>query len=659
MKIISKRWVKNAIAIAIMVILCGSMVFTMSYAKSNVQSSGMPQMSQSGDSSGGPGGGGTPPDQSGSDSSSDSSNDKQSSSQSGSASNDQQGSGQNGSTSGNQPSGQPPAKPETSGQSQDDSSTQSQGSSNSSSDQSQNDSSNSDSQQDNNNSTQPQDGGQGDQSQGSSGMPQGGPDQGSDLTTLYYILFGAESFLLALALMEIIITKGNKRSLRRSLYSRDKIIIAALSVILITGSGTFLCSKITTDYVLAADAISGQSTSQSASYSAVKEITEDTTLTSGSYSSKSADENVILAAGDIEAALSNLTISKTGNSDGGDNSNFYGTNSGIIAKDGADLTLTDLSITTKASGANGVFSYGGSATTDNEGGDGTEVSISDSKITTTGDNAGGIMTTGGGIMNASNLTIKTAGTSSAAIRSDRGGGTVNVDGGTYTTTGAGSPAIYSTADITAKGAKLIAKASEGIVIEGKNSVTIEDCELTDNNNKLNGQSTTYKNIFLYQSMSGDAADGKAEFTATNSDITTKQGDTLYVTNTTASITLKNNTITNTDSDGNFLRAQADSWGTSGSNGGNVTLNMIKQKASGNIVIDDVSTLSMTMKSGSSYTGTINGDNKAKSIKLTLDKNSKIKLTGDSYISSLEDADSNYSNIDFNGYTLYVDGKAIN
>lgn len=609
MKTISKRWIKNAVAIVVMLALCGSMFFTMSYAKSHAQASDMPQMSQGSDSSGGPGGGGTPPDQSGSSDSNSQSSDQQ---------NTQDSNGQqSGQDSSGQQSGQPPAKPEDSGNSR--------------------------------------------QSGNSSNMPQGAPDQGSDLSTLYYILFGAECFLLALALTEVIITKGNKRTLRQSLHNRDKIIIFALTVILVTAGGTFLCSKITTDYVLANSnsGAPGQSSAQTASYTAVKELTEDTTLKSGSYSSKSADGNVVLATGDIKAALSGLTITKTGDSDGGDNSNFYGTNSGIIAKDGASLTLKNLKVTTKASGANGVFSYGGSATTDNEGGDGTTVTISDSKITTTGDNAGGIMTTGGGIMNASDLTIKTAGTSSAAIRSDRGGGTVNVDGGTYTTTGAGSPAIYSTADITASSAKLIAKASEGIVIEGKNSVTINDCELTDDNTTLNGQSTTYKNIFLYQSMSGDAADGQAEFTATNSDITTNKGDTLYVTNTTASINLKNNTITNNDSEGNFLRAQADSWGSSGSNGGNVTLTMTKQKASGNIVIDSISTLDMTMKSGSSYTGTINGDNSAKSIKLTLDKKSKIKLTGDSYVTSLDDADTDYSNIDFNGYTLYVNGTAIN
>ena len=126
------------------------------------------------------------------------------------------------------------------------------------------------------------------------------------------------------------------------------------------------------------------------------------------------------------------------------------------------------------------------------------------------------MTTGGGTMNAYNLTINTKGTSSAAIRTDRGGGTVTVNKGTYTTTGKGSPAIYSTANITVKNAKLISKASEGIVVEGKNSVSIYNTTLTDTNNTLNGQSTTYKNIFLYQSMSGDASTGSSKFTAKKS-----------------------------------------------------------------------------------------------------------------------------------------------
>lgn len=393
-------------------------------------------------------------------------------------------------------------------------------------------------------------------------------------------------------------------------------------------------------------------------YSSVTEITQSTTIEKGEYSSEKADENAILITGE-GVEIANISVNKTGDSDGGDNTSFYGTNSGIIAKNGANTTLKNITVTTNATGANGVFSYGGSATTNNTSSDGTNITISDSNITTTKDNSGGIMATGGGKINAYNLTINTAGVSSAAIRTDRGGGTVIVDEGTYTTTGAGSPTVYSTADITVNNATLVANASEGIVIEGKNSVIINNCNLTDNNTKLNGLSTTYKNIFLYQSMSGDADTGISEFTASNSTITTNKGDTFYITNTSARIILNNNTILNNDSEGNFLRAKADSWGKNGSNGGDVTLILNNQKAVGNIVIDEVSKLDMNMNKNSYYEGTINSDNTANNISLKLDSSSNIKLTGDSYITSLETEDETYSNIDFNGYKLYVNGVCVN
>ena len=401
----------------------------------------------------------------------------------------------------------------------------------------------------------------------------------------------------------------------------------------------------------------GMNNSSSATYSSAKEITKDEDITSGSYESTTKDENVILVSGDVNSTISGITVNKTGDSDGGDNTSFYGTNSAILAKGGANVTIKNANIITDATGANGVFSYGGSATTNNSNSDGTTINISDSTITTSKDNSGGIMTTGGGTMNATNLTITTAGTSSAAIRSDRGGGTVTVNKGTYKTTGKGSPAIYSTADITVKNATLIATASEGVVIEGKNSVTLENVELTDTNNTLNGQSTTYKNVFLYQSMSGDAADGEAIFTSKNSTITTNKGDSFYVTNTTATINLENNKIVNNDSTGNFLRIQKDSWGNSGSNGGAVTLNLTNQEANGNIVVDSISKLTMKLSNGSTFKGVINNSNEGE-VSLTLDKLSSITLTGDTYIKSLTNADSSNSNINLNGYKLYVNGVEL-
>ena len=72
-------------------------------------------------------------------------------------------------------------------------------------------------------------------------------------------------------------------------------------------------------------------------------------------------------------------------------------------------------------------------------------------------------------------------------------------------------------------------------------------------------------------------------------------------------------------------------------------------------VDYISTLDMTLNS-SYFEGVINKDNTAKSITLKIDKDTKIKLTGDSYITELDNEDESNSNIDFSGYKLYVNEK---
>ena len=487
-------------------------------------------------------------------------------------------------------------------------------------------------------------------------MPSMPNNSNSNLSIIYYIIFGLESLLLGAIISYLILSCFNKKDVKETFKNKDKIIIYIMSTIILTTIFVTINAYFATKTLSNNQSSFEPSNNNSVTYSASEEITDDKTITSGNYTSTKSDENALIVTS--KSNISNIKVTKTGDSTSTDANSFYGNNSAILAKDGATLTLDNITVTTSAKGANGVFSYGGSATTNNTNSDGTTINIKNSKITTKADSSGGLMTTGGGTMNATNLQITTKGTSSAAIRSDRGGGTVNVEKGTYKTSGQGSPVIYSTANITVKDATLTSTSSEGVVIEGKNSVALENVTLTDTNNKLNGQSTTYKNIFLYQSMSGDASNGTATFTAKNSNIITNKGDTFYITNTKATINLTNNKITNNDKNGNFLRSQKDSWGQTGSNGGDVTLNMTKQKAKGNIVIDAISTLTMNLKS-SSYEGTINGDNTAKTIKLTLDKTSSIKLTGDSYVTSLDNEDSTNSNIDFNGYKLYVNNKAIN
>ena len=490
-------------------------------------------------------------------------------------------------------------------------------------------------------------------------MPQGQMQQSENgsvnISTIYYVLFTIEALVVTIMIVYLIMSKFNKLTFKETITGVDKKIIFVLLTIIITGALTYT-QTILTQKVFANNnqtqqiqmIENGQGSNQSSSQSEASgetTISEDKTEESSTYESTESGKSAILVT-DGTSTISNATVTKSGDSSD-ENADFYGTNAGVLVTNGT-LNISSSNITTNGSHANAVFAY-------NQG----KINISDSTINTTSNNSGAIMVAGGGTLTATNVTATTQGNSSATIRSDRGGGTMTVNGGSFTTSGVGSPAIYSTADITVNDASLTSTASEGVVVEGANSVTLNNVKLTDTNTTLNGNSETYKNIFLYQSMSGDADQGTATFSASNSNITTNKGDTIFVTNTTATITLENNTITNNDSEGGFLRIQAGKWGTSGSNGGNVTLNLNNQAVTGNIYVDNISTLSMNLTSGSSYTGTINGDNTAKSIALKLDSSSSITLTGDCYVTSLEDTDTSYSNINFNGYKLYVNNVAIN
>ena len=397
-------------------------------------------------------------------------------------------------------------------------------------------------------------------------------------------------------------------------------------------------------------------------YTAATEITSADSQDGQTYASEMADESALIVNTADDVTLSNITVTKSGDSNGGDNCNFYGLNAGLLVMGGSTTTITGGTIETNANGANGIFSYGGNGGHNGGEGDGTTVNVSDVTITTTGSGSGGIMTTGGGVMNASNLTITTSGGSSAPIRTDRGGGTVNVDGGTYTSNGLGSPAIYSTADINVANATLVSNLSEGVCIEGKNSITLTDCDLTANNTKCNGHATFYDSIMIYQSMSGDADSGTSSFNMTGGTLTNKNGHIFHVTNTNAIINLDGVKLVNEDAANILLSVCADGW----SGAGNIaTLNATGQTLDGTILVGSDSTLTLNLTNGSTFTGCISGEienasgetvsTEVGTVDVTLDSTSTWTLTADTYVTSF---DGDAANVISNGYTLYVNGVAL-
>lgn len=373
-------------------------------------------------------------------------------------------------------------------------------------------------------------------------------------------------------------------------------------------------------------------------------FSEQVTEEGGTYTSTAADENAVRVQDGAEVTLSGATIAKSGDTTSSENSDFHGLNAGTLVLDGSSLVLDGADVSCTGQGANGVFVYG----------EGSTAVVSNTTINTTQGNSGGIEVAGGGSIVADGLTVDTQGASSAAIRSDRGGGTETVTGGTYTTHGAHSPAIYCTADVTVSDATLVSEGSEGVVIEGKNSVDLQGCSLMGNIDATQTRTGVSPNVMIYQSMSGDATEGTGSFSMSGGTLGGNAGTVFYVTNTDAEIALEGVDIQNTGDDLLIVAGNDGVWGRSGSNGGKAGFLAKGQVLSGAITVDSLSSLSLDLEDGSSYTGAINEDGQGGTVDVVLGDGCSWKLTGDSYVSSL---DGDTAGIDLDGHTLYVDGVA--
>ncbi|WP_195567257.1 hypothetical protein [Blautia wexlerae] len=397
------------------------------------------------------------------------------------------------------------------------------------------------------------------------------------------------------------------------------------------------------------------------SYDAANEYSSDETVSDTSLESTGTDENAALVSNGAEVTFSNDAISRTSSdSQGGDNSSFYGVGAAVLATDGTAY-VKGSTVTTDSKGGAGLFAYG----------DGT-VYAADTDITTQQDTSGGIHAAGGGKLYAWDLNVETNGESSAAIRSDRGGGTMVVDGGTYTSNGVGSPAVYCTADIAVNNAELTANGSEAVCIEGLNSLRLYNSNLTGNMSDDDQNDTTWT-VILYQSMSGDSEVGNSTFQMDGGTITSKNGGLFYTTNTECTIALKDVDITYNDDSEFFLQCTGNNnqrgWGQSGANGSDCNFTADSQDMKGNVIWDSISDLDFYMTNGSTLEGAfVNDESNAGNggdgyCNVVIDKDSTWTVTGDSTITSLSnagtitDADGKTVSIVGTDGTTYVEGDS--
>lgn len=362
---------------------------------------------------------------------------------------------------------------------------------------------------------------------------------------------------------------------------------------------------------------------------------------------------VVTDGGSLNA--STLIISKSGDSSNTENSEFYGLglNAAVLVQKGSEATIKDTTIKTNASGANAVFATGENAI----------INVSNTKITTTWDSSRGLDATYGGTITANKVTITTSGQHCAAVATDRGDGTVTVKNSILNTNGKGSPCVYSTGTISVSDSKGTATNSACAVIEGKNSITLSNTKLTSYGVGRVDDGIDNCGVMIYQSMSGDANKGAGAFSATNFSLSISKKSKVYetspmffITNTDAVINLENTKLNYGSNQLVTVSGNDGEWGNQGSNGGNLTLNATNQTLSGNISVDNISTTSFILKS-STLIGTINNENSAKEVNLSLDSSSKWIVTEDSYVTTLTLENNDLSLIEDHGYTIYYNASA--
>lgn len=471
------------------------------------------------------------------------------------------------------------------------------------------------------------------------------------LTALQIVIITISVLVFMLAITYLIMSKFGSKTLVETFYGTKPTAIYAVANVV--GTILLVCALVLSSNALLFNNSSATNNTSQITTEGVVDVSDSQELSNKTLSATSSDESAIVVNDGGSLNATGLTISKSGDSSNTENSEFYGLNAAVLVQKGSEATIKDTTIKTSTTGANAIFSTGENAT----------LNVSNTKITTTGDSSRGLDATYGGTINANKVTITTSGQHCAAVATDRGEGTVTVKNSILNTNGKGSPCVYSTGTISVSDSKGMATNSSCAVIEGKNSITLNNTKLTSYGIGRVDDGIDNCGVMIYQSMSGDASEGTGTFSATDSTLTISKKSKIYetspmffITNTDAVINLENTKLNYGSNQLVTVSGNDGEWGSQGSNGGNLTLNATNQILNGNISVDNISTASFILK-GSTLTSTINSENNAKEVNLSLDSSSKWVVTGDSYVTTLTLENNDLSLIEDHGYTIYYDASA--
>lgn len=339
--------------------------------------------------------------------------------------------------------------------------------------------------------------------------------------------------------------------------------------------------------------------------------------------------NFLLVSGS-NVEMQNADINKDGDSSDVKKSREVGMNSAIVTSFGGKLNLYYSNINTNGIGSNGIYVTGRNALGN----------INDTDIRTSAPSSSGLVVSNNGSIEANHLGIYTKAKNSPCIDSLNKESSMKIVNTMFESNGSLSPLVNTSGQVTIEKSTGNAYTSPIAVMYKSGNVYFQESTFIAAGAVPEGFTET--GILIY----GEDKDEEQFFTSINSSLNIDKNKLYYNTaslfniqDTKAVLSLSNTTY----NIGSGVLAYIKN--------SNVVLNTSNQRLEGNIIMDNNSSLEISLKYNSSYDMNLNNDN----IKVNLGINSRIKLLGDTYIGGFINEDATNSNVDLNGYHLYVGG----
>jgi hypothetical protein len=371
-------------------------------------------------------------------------------------------------------------------------------------------------------------------------------------------------------------------------------------------------------------------------------IAADVSESQKTYYSEQPDENALRVENGAVAGIDGASIEKrAGDASSLENGLAYGLNAAILVRARAQLLLTNSDVTSVSLGAGGAFARQG------------RLQLEKTAIRTTGDSSYAVMVAKQGSVTAQEANLSTQGAGAPAFIVGAEGEAL-MEGGIAATAGLDSPVLSIAGNATINHATLRANNARAIDVSG-GTVSLTDCAVSGRmGDSAGAPAQTPSNCVSLHPGEGEMS----SFSMVRGALTAQRGDLFYVTSTKASIYLEGVALSLSEGSA-LLRAVGNDdshvQGSNGKAGAECAIIAKNQSLRGDIITDALSSVSLTLRGETDYTGTINTANTAREAKVTLEDGAVWTLTGNAYLTSFT---GQVGSIVTNGFAVFVNGIAL-